>query len=173
MTNCESNPEVCPWGNVTLQFVNKSPNPDPEYAHIGDSGFDLRAWVQDLTSVNEKGVPFITIQPNEQTLVHTGIYCKLPMYAEIQVRPRSGLALKYGITVTNSPGTIDECYTNEIGVIVRNEGKEPFVIENGDRIAQAILAPVFNSRLVNLVKVDEIPDNDDRGQKGFGSSGTK
>lgn len=155
---------------LTLLFVNKSDNPDPVYAHIGDSGFDLRAWLPK----NENGVAEpIELAPGERIMIHTGIYCKLPKFTEIQVRPRSGLALKYGITVVNTPGTVDELYTGEICVVLHNLGKENFHIENGDRIAQAVLAPVFNSHLVNLAKTDEIPDNDFRGQKNFNSSGVK
>lgn len=148
---------------VKLSFVNKSKNKDPEYSCVGDSGFDLRAMLDEP----------ITIKPLERQLVHTGLYFKLPENYEIQVRPRSGLALKNGITVLNTPGTVDECYTGEICVILANISNEDFVVQNGDRIAQAVLCRVSGQRAVELVRVEELEDNIERGSNGFGHSGVK
>lgn len=157
-----------------LKFVNTSPHPDPAYAHKGDSGFDLRCWIEDdakdlvLDNANA-----IRIEPFTSRLVRTGLFFNLPPFTEIQVRPRSGLALKQGITVLNTPGTIDSTYTNEVKVILYNASNKPVIIEDGDRIAQAVLMPVFNGYDTNLVKVDSIVSNSDRNLDGFGSTGVK
>lgn len=159
-----------------LKFVNKSPNPNPEYAKAGDSGFDLRAWVQfgvDTQCTDKEGNPVIELKPGCQQLIHTGLYFILPHCTELQVRARSGLALKGGITVRNGIGTIDEGYRNEVGVILANHGTETLIIHNGDRIAQAALCPVYNSHLVKLEQVDEVPADTERGLGGFGHSGAK
>jgi dUTP pyrophosphatase len=148
---------------LTFNFVNKSNNQDPEYATKGSSGFDLRA---NLTET-------MTIQPGEYKLIKTGLYFSIPENFEIQIRPRSGLASKHGITVLNSPGSIDADYTGEIGVLLINHGKEDFIINNGDRIAQAVIASVIGKNLVNLNKVETINDNTERGSGGFGSTGIK
>lgn len=93
---------------VKLRFANKSPNPDPVYAKDGDSCFDLRAWIKksDTKNEDEFGQPIIVLGPGKNVLIHTGLYCELPPYTEIQVRPRSGNALKHHITVVNTPGTV-------------------------------------------------------------------
>lgn len=127
----------------------------PQYAHNGDSGFDL-ASVED-----------VYIYPGQQKLVKTGLAMAIPKGYEIQIRPRSGLALKQRITLTNSPGTIDSTYRGEIGVIIWNAGESPFVIAKGDRIAQAVLAPVETA---DIVIVDEL-DKTDRGDGGYGHTG--
>ncbi len=145
----------------SVKFVNKSNNPDPEYATSGSSGFDLRA--------NEEAV----INPNEFKAVATGLYFDIPENMEIQVRSRSGLAAKNGVCVLNSPGTVDSDYTGEVKVILINHGKEPFIINYGDRIAQAVIANVTAKNLVVLNKVTEINKETERNSGGFGSTGIK
>lgn len=161
----------------TVRFVNKSTNKDPEYAHEDDSGFDLRAWITD----NDEGVRldpktnenFITLKSLERRLIHTGLYVELPENTEAQVRTRSGLALKEGLVVANSPGTVDNLYRNEVGVIVLNTSKKSVTISNGDRIAQMVICPVYLKGLINLQKIDEVNVETERGLNGFGSSGVK
>ncbi|MEG1003399.1 dUTP diphosphatase [Clostridium sp.] len=129
----------------------------PNYAHEGDAGLDLY-------SVEE-----VTINPGETALIHTGIKIELPKNTEAQVRPRSGLALKHGITVLNTPGTIDEGYRGELLIILINHGKNPFVVEDGMKIAQMVVKPVFR---VDVFEVSSLSDSE-RGEGGFGSSGVK
>lgn len=131
--------------------------PLPAYTTAGAAGFDFLA----------ANFEAITLPPGARALVPTGLCVALPAGYELQVRPRSGLALKHGITLPNTPGTIDEDYRGEIGIIVMNAGVEAFVIERGMRIAQGVLAPV--SRL-NWQEVDTL-DETDRGAGGFGSTG--
>lgn len=128
----------------------------PRYAHESDAGMDL-------CSVEER-----IIKPNETTLIKTGIVIELPKDTEAQVRPRSGLALKNSITVLNSPGTVDEGYRGEIGVILINHGKCDFKVERGMRIAQMVIKPVLK---VKVVEVKEVNDSD-RMANGFGSTGS-
>lgn len=132
--------------------------PLPEYATNGSAGMDLRAAVDE---------PLI-LKPNERTLVPTGIIIGLPQGFEAQVRPRSGLAVKHGIMLVNSPGTIDSDYRGEIKIIMFNSGGEPFEIKRGDRIAQLIIS---RYERVELQKVDEI-DETLRGGGGFGHTGS-
>jgi dUTP pyrophosphatase len=146
---------------LSLSFKNESTNPDPEYATAGSSGFDLRA------NLKEE----VTLQPNEIAMIPTGLFFEIPDNFEIQVRPRSGLAVKYGVTVLNTPGTIDADYRGEIKVILINHSKGPFLINHGDRIAQGVLAAVTAKNYVNLIKVNNISDNTERGTGGFGSTG--
>lgn len=127
----------------------------PEYAHEGDAGLDL-------FSVDD-----ITILPGESKLIKTGIQIELPRDTEAQVRPRSGLALKNQITVLNTPGTIDEGYRGEVGVILINHGKEQFHVEKGMKIAQMVIKPVLK---VTIKEVVELTDTT-RGKGGFGSTG--
>lgn len=129
----------------------------PNYAHEGDAGLDLYA------------VEKLVLNPGERGLVHTGIQIELPKNTEAQIRPRSGLALKNGITTLNSPGTIDEGYRGEIGVIIINHGNEKFIIEEGMKIAQMVIKPVYK---VNVIEKDKLSDTE-RMANGFGSSGTK
>ncbi len=129
----------------------------PAYATVGASGMDLRAAVDGE----------IVIEPGGRTLVPTGIRVAVPPGFEAQVRPRSGLALKHGITIPNAPGTIDADYRGPLGVIMANLGEEPFVIRRGDRIAQLVIAPVARAE---LEVVDELPDTA-RGDGGFGHTG--
>ena len=142
------------------KFVNKSNNPDPEYAKEGDSGFDLRAFI------NEP----ITLKPLERKLIPTGLSVELPPNTELQVRPRSGMALKYGISVLNTPGTVDESYRGDIGIIVINLSNEDYTIQPGERIAQCVIMNVIGQRISELEKV-EILSETVRGETGFGSSG--
>ena len=127
----------------------------PGYETTGSAGADLKA--------NEDGI----LQPGQRRLVKTGISIELPLGYEAQVRPRSGLALKHGITMVNSPGTIDCDYRGEIGVILINTGKEDFTVENNDRIAQIVLSPVIRADFVTT----EILSETERGSGGFGSTG--
>lgn len=132
--------------------------PLPGYATAGAAGMDLLAAVT---------AP-VTIGPGERALIPTGLCLALPPGHELQVRPRSGLALRHGIVLPNSPGTIDEDYRGELQVIVLNAGREPFTVERGMRIAQAVLAPVLRAE---WREVAELPGTA-RGQGGFGSTGT-
>jgi len=127
----------------------------PQYANPGDAGLDL-------FSVEEK-----IIKPGEFALIATGICLELPPGTEAQVRPRSGLALKHGITLLNSPGTIDEGYRGEVKVMLINHGKKEFKVEKHMRIAQMVVAPVTR---MNVIEVEEISDSV-RGEGGFGSTG--
>jgi dUTP pyrophosphatase len=145
---------------VNLNFVNKSENKDPEYATEGSSGFDLRA------SENKK------IEPGCYETVSTGLFFEIPENFEIQIRPRSGLAAKNGVTVLNTPGTIDSDYRGEIKVILINHGKQTFNIEPGDRIAQAVIAQT-SITYVKLNKVNQISDDTQRSSGGFGSTGLR
>lgn len=130
----------------------------PFYAHEGDAGMDLY-------SSEEK-----IILPGESVLVKTGISIELPHNTEAQIRPRSGLALKHSITVLNSPGTIDEGYRGEIGIILINHGKEKFFVEKYMRIAQMVIKPVIRAEIQEVT--DELSETE-RAKGGFGSSGTK
>lgn len=145
-----------------INFKNESTNPDPEYATAGSSGFDLRA--------NLKDTP-MKIHQGERAIVPTGLFFELPENFEIQVRPRSGLAAKNGVTVLNTPGTIDADYRGEIKVILINLGEQPFEIFHGDRIAQAVVASVTAKNIINLNRVTEISQDTERGSGGFGSTG--
>jgi dUTP pyrophosphatase len=146
---------------IKLRFSNKSTNEDPQYATAGSSGFDLRA---NLTES-------ISIKTGSRAIVPTGLFFEIPDNFEIQVRPRSGLAAKNGITVLNTPGTIDADYRGEIKVILINLGDEDFIISHGDRIAQAVVASVTAKNIINLTKVSEISTDTERGEGGFGSTG--
>lgn len=144
---------------MNVQIINKSKHPLPSYATVASAGMDLRA---NLDSP-------ITLKPQQRTLVPTGLYMALPVGYEAQVRPRSGLALKKGITVLNTPGTIDADYRGEVGVILVNLSAEEFVIEDGERIAQLVIA---RHEQVEWQPV-EVLEETQRGAGGFGHSGTK
>lgn len=133
----------------------------PSYATKGAAGMDLRA---QLAEHKDTAV----IRPGQRALIPTGLSLEIPEGYEVQIRPRSGLALKSGITVLNTPGTIDADYRGEIGVILLNTSDTPFTVNTGDRIAQAVMAPVVQMELVE----DELSDTE-RGEGGFGSSGVK
>ena len=143
---------------MTLSFRRIHPDAVmPAYAHASDAGMDVR-------SVRELVIP-----PGGRALVPTGLVVNLPAGYEAQVRPRSGLALKAGVTVLNSPGTIDAGYRGEIGVILANFGQDDFKVNVGDRIAQLVIAPVLQPVVVEVTEVDST----DRGAGGFGSTGVK
>ena len=144
---------------MKVKVINKSKHELPHYSTIASAGMDLRANIEES----------INLKPLERTIVKTGIFMELPVGFEAQVRPRSGLAFKKGITVLNSPGTIDADYRGEVGVILVNLSSEEFVIEDGERIAQMVIAkhefPVFIS--------SEELGKSERGEGGFGSTGKK
>tara|TARA_B100001564_G_C20646265_1_gene674552 strand:+ start:1079 stop:1687 length:609 start_codon:yes stop_codon:yes gene_type:complete len=143
-----------------IKYQNNSTNLDLSYKYIDDSGMDLRANLKEP----------ITLKSLERGLVPTGIHFELPESLEIQVRPRSGLAIKSGITVLNTPGTVDRGYNGEIKIILMNLSKDDFVINHGDRIAQAVVSPVISGRWARLVKVNNLTKTQ-RGDGGFGSTG--
>ena len=132
--------------------------PLPSYATAGAAGMDLVAAIRHP----------ISVQPGERALIPTGLTIALPPGYELQIRPRSGLALRHGITLPNSPGTIDEDYRGEIGVILLNSGTEPFLVERGTRIAQAVLAPVSRAVWSEVQSLETTTRN----AGGFGSTGT-
>lgn len=140
-----------------INIINLSNNPLPEYATEGSSGMDIRAYVESD----------ITLQPLQRSLISTGLFIELPQGYEAQVRPRSGLALKQGITCLNSPGTVDADYRGELKIILINLSNEPQVIHPGDRIAQMVIQKVEQ---VTLVQVNEISSTN-RGEGGFGHTG--
>lgn len=144
---------------MNIKIINKSNHDLPHYETIASAGMDLRA------SLSEPR----TLKPLERSIVGTGLFIELPVGIEAQVRPRSGLAAKKGITVLNAPGTIDADYRGEIGVILVNLSSEDFVINNGERIAQLVIAKHERAEW----KVVEILSDTDRGSGGFGSTGTK
>ena len=160
-----------------LKFCNKSTNPDPQFALDGDSGFDLRAYFTEddekVKKNKETNELTLTLKPFERYMIHTGLYFQLPEYTEIQVRPRSGVSFKEGLTIINTPGTVDEKYRGEYCILAVNLDKSNITITNGDRIAQAVLCPVYNSHLVKLEKVDDVSNDTERGEKGFNSTGVK
>lgn len=131
----------------------------PQYKTEGAAGADICACLESS----------ITLKPFERAMIPTGLFFEIPPGYEIQVRPRSGLAAKNGVTVLNTPGTIDSDYRGEVKVILINLGKEDFVINNGDRIAQIVVAPVTNG---NFIKADSLSETE-RGEGGFGSTGKK
>lgn len=142
---------------MKIRIVNHSSNPLPAYETAHAAGMDLRASLE---------AP-LTIEPGRRALVPTGLYVEIPEGHEAQVRPRSGLAIKHGITVLNSPGTIDADYRGEINVILINLGDQPFEIRHGDRIAQMIVA---RHERVNWELTDEL-NSTERGKGGFGHTG--
>ena len=131
----------------------------PKYKTDGSSGVDLSAFLEKK----------VVIKPNSSELISTGLQVAIPEELEIQIRPRSGLAAKENIGVLNSPGTIDSDYRGELKIILFNHGKEDFIINNGDRIAQMVLVPIIK---MEFEEVDSLPDTV-RGQSGFGSTGKK
>lgn len=147
---------------MELKYINESPEivGEPEYAYTTDSGFDLRSTEE------------LVIKAGERALVGTGLSFDIPDGYEIQVRSKSGLALKQGLMVLNSPGTVDFGYISEVKVILFNTSKEDVTITMGQKIAQAVLCPVVSGKWINLLKVDKIDDKD-RNNNGFGSTGLK
>ena len=144
---------------MNVKIINKSNHELPHYSTSAAAGMDLRANIE---------TP-ITLKPLERTLVKTGLFIELPTGHEAQVRPRSGLAFKKGITVLNSPGTIDADYRGEVGVILVNLSSKEFVIEDGERIAQIVIS---KHEQVNWQEADVL-DESERGVGGFGSTGVK
>ena len=144
---------------MNIKIINKSNHPLPHYETIASAGMDLRAFIEEA----------ITLQPLERAIVKTGLFIELPVGTESQVRPRSGLAAKKGITVLNAPGTIDADYRGEIGVILVNLSNEAFTIENGERIAQLVIAKHERAEWTEVEALSQTS----RGEGGFGSTGTK
>lgn len=144
---------------MEIQVINKSRHPLPEYATLMSAGMDLRAYLDEP----------ILLKPMERCLVPTGLYIALPPGTEAQIRPRSGLALKKGITVLNAPGTIDADYRGEIGIILINLSQEPFEIQDGERIAQMVVARYEQLTWKEVASLDDT----ERGAGGFGHSGQK
>ena len=144
---------------MKINIINKSQHALPSYETIASAGMDLRANLSQP----------IVIEPMERALIPTGLFMELPIGYEAQVRPRSGLALKKGITCLNSPGTVDADYRGEVGVILANLSKETFVVENGERIAQMVIA---KHERAEWVAVEELSTTE-RGAGGFGSTGVK
>ncbi len=144
---------------MNIRIINKSNHPIPHYETGASAGMDLRANISQS----------VTLEPLGRTIIKTGLFIELPVGFEAQVRPRSGLAAKKGVTVLNAPGTIDADYRGEIGVILVNLSNEPFVIENGERIAQLVIA---KHERAEWITVDELSETA-RGTGGFGSTGRK
>lgn len=144
---------------MTVKIVNKSKNELPEYKTSASAGMDLRANLEET----------IILKPMARKIVKTGLFMELPIGHEAQVRPRSGLAIKKGVTVLNSPGTIDADYRGEIGVILVNLSQEDFEINNGDRIAQLVIA---KHEQITWKSV-EVLEESERGAGGFGSTGER
>ena len=145
---------------MKIKIINRSHHALPQYATEQSAGVDLRANLE---------AP-IELRPMERRLIPTGLFLSLPKGFEAQVRPRSGLALKRGVTVLNTPGTIDADYRGEIGVILVNLSQEPFEIRPGERIAQMVIAQFRQAELVEVGSLDELSDTE-RGAGGFGHSG--
>lgn len=161
---------------VILRFENNSDNKNPDYASEQASGIDLRANID--PDILPKGIDHhngsFVLKSGSTALIPTGIKFDIPEGYEIQIRPRSGLAFKNGITVLNSPGTVDSDYTGEIKIILYNTGAiDDFTFKNGDRIAQAVLTPVMSKSFVSLKLVDKLNKDTDRGSGGFNSTGIK
>lgn len=144
---------------MKIKVINKSSHKLPHYETLASAGMDLRANLENP----------ITLKPLERAIVPTGIFMELPVGYEAQVRPRSGLAAKKGISVLNAPGTIDADYRGEVGVILVNLSSEAFVVENGERIAQMVLAKHERAEWEEVESLSET----DRGAGGFGSTGIK
>ncbi len=144
---------------MDVQIVNKSPHELPQYQTAGSAGMDLRAWLTES----------ITLQPMERRLIPTGLYMALPIGYEAQIRPRSGMAIKKGLSMVNTPGTIDSDYRGEIMVPIINLSTEPQIIEDGERIAQMVIARYEQISWA----ITETLDETERGAGGFGHSGTK
>ena len=144
---------------IKVKIVNKSANALPQYSTAESAGMDIRA------SLSEP----VTLMPLQRALIPTGLFIELPSRFECQIRPRSGLALKKGITVLNTPGTIDADYRGEIGIILINLSNEPFVVNNGERIAQMVIKEYVKAELVQV----DVLDDTERGAGGFGHTGVK
>jgi len=144
---------------LSIKIINQSTNELPAYATLGSSGMDIRAFISEP----------LVLQPSERVLVPTGLFVEIPLGYEIQIRPRSGLAIKQGITCLNTPGTIDADYRGEIKVILINLSKEPQTILPADRIAQMVVQKVEQVQWISVSELNE----SERGSGGFGSTGSK
>lgn len=144
---------------MQIKIINTSSHDLPAYETLASAGMDLRAQLDES----------VTLQPLGRAIIKTGLFIELPVGYEAQVRPRSGLAAKKGITVLNSPGTVDADYRGEIGVILVNLSQEPFVVENGERIAQLVIAKHERAEWIEVTELSETS----RGAGGFGSTGVK
>lgn len=144
---------------MNIKIINKSQHELPNYETLASAGMDLRANISEA----------ITLQPLERAIIKTGLFLELPIGFEAQVRPRSGLAAKNGVTVLNAPGTIDADYRGEVGVILVNLSNVAFTIENGERIAQMIIAKHERAEWQLVTELSETV----RGEGGFGSTGVK
>lgn len=142
---------------MQIKIRNTSANALPTYGTTGAAGLDIRAHLTEA----------VTLQPLERKLIPTGLFLEIPEGHEVQIRPRSGLAFKHGITVLNSPGTIDADYRGEIGVLLVNLSNEPFVVENGERIAQMVVAQYCQATWLETTELSDTA----RGEGGFGSTG--
>ncbi len=145
--------------SIQVKIINQSTHALPAYATLGASGLDLRAHIP----------ASITLAPRQRILIGTGLYIALPTGLEAQIRPRSGLALKHGITVLNSPGTIDADYRGELKVLLINLSEEPFIIQDGERIAQLVVAAYTKITWTPVEALEETP----RGTGGYGSTGVQ
>ena len=148
--------------SIEIQYVNNSKLEDPKYNHKEDSGFDIRANIKDNVTISSLG----------RVLVPTGLHFKIHEDYELQIRPRSGLAAKHGITVLNTPGTVDSNYRGEIKIILINLGEDPFTINDGDRVAQGVLNNILNTNWAKYIKVSKL-ESTKRDSGGFGSTGIK
>lgn len=144
---------------IEINIINSSSNNTPSFATKGSAGADLRAFLEES----------LILKPLERKLIPTGLKMEIPQGYEVQIRPRSGLAYKHGITVLNSPGTIDSDYRGDVGVLLINLSSADFVVNNGDRIAQMIVAKHEIPEFINHIKLTE----SSRGDGGFGSTGKK
>ena len=144
---------------MNIKIINSSNHPLPHYETLASAGMDLRANIPES----------ITLKPLERAIIPTGLFIELPIGCEAQVRPRSGLAAKKGVTVLNAPGTVDADYRGEIGVILVNLSNVPFTVENGERIAQLVVAKQEQAEWTEVEKLSETA----RGEGGFGSTGVK
>lgn len=147
---------------MKIKVFNNSKNELPQYATPQSAGLDLRANIQQD----------IVLNPGQRTLVPTGLHIQLPVGYEAHIRPRSGLAIKHGITCLNSPGTIDADYRGDVGVILINHGAEPFVIKQGDRIAQMVIAKHETAEWESVESMDQLEDTE-RSSDGYGHTGVK
>ena len=144
---------------IKVKLINKSNNPNPSYETNGSAGVDLRAFTEED----------IVIKPMERKMIHTGLYMQIPEGYEGSVRPRSGLAIKKGVTVINTPGVVDADYRGEICVLLVNLSDEDFVVKNGDRIAQMLFKQVERAIFAEVRELDET----ERGEGGFGHTGVQ
>ena len=143
--------------SVTIKIINNSSNTLPHYETIGSSGMDLRANLEEP----------VKLQPLQRALIPTGLFIELPLGFEAQVRPRSGLAIKHGITCLNSPGTVDSDYRGELKIVLINLSNETFMIQHGERIAQMVIQPVVKAEWQEV----EVLNESKRGAGGFGHTG--